>query len=186
MRKRDSHNKLRLYVIFQHRNRYSGFHWALQLAPKSENTSEKGPTALYDATNSLDVGYVDGRWRYRERRNVNVLQLGNVVARILIAKLPTLRKESDKDWTAYLDEHLERVMVVQDDPAWTCRVWVKHAIDALRALVGEFASIPEADVLESEGIPFAEASLKSLLNGEVIIKAHSDIPMKDMRNHAQS
>jgi len=85
-------NKHCLYITLQYRLDAPGFHWAIVLAPKSENLdSTVKDSQLFHVINTLQLGSPVGPgskpdWRY-ETKLVNAMRSRNLIARILVAKL---------------------------------------------------------------------------------------------------
>jgi len=184
-------NKNRLYITLQHRAEQPGFHWALVLAPKSESSdSNIKDSHIFHATNTIQPGVPIGPngkpgWRYEDKK-VNPLRSGNLVARILVAKLPTtkLLVEQAQD----IDAIVQGVQIIQNDENWTCRVWVEEALAALRAsegnLSGYFRSIPQVDngsSVETRIKKFGETAKRKIKEGSTSIKHPNDLPFEDMR-----
>ncbi|KAI9823443.1 MAG: hypothetical protein M1832_002454 [Thelocarpon impressellum] len=120
-------NKDRLYVCLFARGggvRKPGegeYHWALMSGLKREGEYAEG--TRYHAKNDIRYGIGSHRWVYEERHNA--LFVSNMMlVRILIGKITNL---------AGLRATLSSVPIVQDDPTWTCKVWVINALAALRA-----------------------------------------------------
>lgn len=61
-------------------------------------------------------------WQFEEAQVQNMRNPDNLLVRILIAKV--------KD-EARLAEIFRNVPVVQDDPSWRCRTWVRNALEAI-------------------------------------------------------
>lgn len=70
----------------------------------------------------MDIsGQTVAYWIY-ERIEPTRLRTWNLLARLIVAKIENVE---------LLEQTLESVPVVQGDPAWTCRVWVREAVAAL-------------------------------------------------------
>ncbi|KAM6494487.1 hypothetical protein JOM56_010848 [Amanita muscaria] len=176
-------NKNRLFITLQHRNEKPGFHWAILLAPKYEsgNQNEKD-SYLFHAINNISPGvtYKSGQkppWRY-ENKTANVLNSRTITGRVLVAKLSG--SESVKAQAQRIDRIVRRVPLVQNNDSWTCITWVKHALAALKATGGDFASIPAlTENLEKKITDFAEKEKKTILKGKRVEKI-KDLAQLDM------
>ncbi|KAF8523625.1 hypothetical protein JB92DRAFT_1546138 [Gautieria morchelliformis] len=135
-------NKHRLYITLQHRGDRPGYHWALLLAPTIKNESsdtEVRDCHLFHATNSITPDHPQkpggnaAAWRF-EDKPVNSRRSRNLIVRIIVAKFsPTVPLA---DLAKSIRMVVQHVPLIDDDPNWTCRVWVEEALDALRALGG--------------------------------------------------
>lgn len=98
------------------------YHWAIIVGPKEE--VEGGRGYRYHVRQRLDPAK-PGRqvWVY-EALDIPLVQTSMLLGRIMIAKVTD---------NAQLRSTLAAVPIVQDDPSWTCRIWVKNAIAALEA-----------------------------------------------------
>jgi hypothetical protein len=176
-------NKNRLYITLQYRQG-PGFHWALMLTPKSENPGRD--SRLFHAINTIQPGHPVGPsgkpdWRY-ETRHVNSLRSHSQIARILVAKLlPSTPLDA---WAVRIHEIADAVPIVQEDPKWTCRVWVESVLEALRAEAGPFCTIPQVvngGQVEDRIKAFGEKAKADVLSGTVSIATASDLPLLDLR-----
>lgn len=117
-------NKDRLYVALYARGGQdpNTYHWAIIVGPKEE--VEGGRGYRYHVRQRLDPAR-PGRliWAY-ESLEIPLAQTSMLLGRIMIAKI------TDK---AQIRSTLAAVRAIQDDPSWTCRIWVKDAITALEA-----------------------------------------------------
>lgn len=117
-------NKDRVYVALYARGGQdpNTFHWAIIVGPKEE--VEGGRGYRYHARQRLDPTR-PGRmlWVY-EALEIPLVQTSMLLGRIMIAKVTD---------NTQLRRTLAAVPVVQHDPLWTCRIWVKNAIAALEA-----------------------------------------------------
>jgi hypothetical protein len=190
-------NKSRLFVTLQHRGGRPGFHWALVLAPKSEAKTEdrqSTPCHRFHVTNSAqkDAKLLDNgkfAWRFEEEP-FNCLVPGNVVARILLAKLsssekhPTRREDSWIGQVELIKHVLECIPLVQDNPNWTCRVWLQQALRALREQGGDFATIPHIGAggrVEGAVLSFGNEATEIIQGRKGNIRQAGDFPQRDMR-----
>ncbi|CAA7267228.1 unnamed protein product [Cyclocybe aegerita] len=199
-------NKTRLYITLQHRGGKPGFHWALLLAPKTESANISTTDGYrFHALNTAQEGAIIGangqyEWRF-EHQAFNSLSTGNLIGRILVAKLSSssgsgegergrrygdcselLSSQADR-----VREIVETVPLVQNDDKWTCRVWLERALAALRSaggLDGEFATIPDVQVggeLERDIFAFGERALEEIKTRKTAIARVTDLPHGDMR-----
>ncbi|KAF8629506.1 hypothetical protein AX17_005632 [Amanita inopinata Kibby_2008] len=175
----------RLFITLQHRNERPGFHWSLVLAPKSEGTDPKVKDShLFHATNSLTLNATTTgklQWRY-EWRKVSTAKCTNIVARFLVAKLSGSQRLVDH--AESINKCLVHVPLEPYDPSWTCRIWVQHALVKLRAMEGDFISIPpvpEGSELERCIIAFGEEKKMDIINGSLVITLPKDVPQEDIR-----
>ncbi|EPQ58020.1 hypothetical protein GLOTRDRAFT_28433, partial [Gloeophyllum trabeum ATCC 11539] len=130
-------NKSRLYVALQYRGAgRPGYHVGLLLVPKHESPDPNTKDAYrYHATNSFaphaTIGK-DGRpfWRY-EHGWVKSTQVENIVARVLVAKLPGCEFQQQ---ALRIAREVEHVVLVQENSSWRCHHWLWAAMDHLRAL----------------------------------------------------
>ncbi|KAG8995888.1 hypothetical protein FRB94_006037 [Tulasnella sp. JGI-2019a] len=173
-----NNGKDRLWIIFQHRGKNPGFHWAFLLSPKNES-NDTWSTA-YDITNSILMGAdgtgnwvdlnPDSQWRYRGLRQIQPLRLGDLICRALIAKpKPGLAQA--------IEDVLSKVGIREGD---TCRIWLLRALTVLKGL---FPDIPDPSTLEAPATAFAERS-KALLVGPqptLWITNIADYPVADFR-----
>ncbi len=109
--------KPRLYIALYTNPLPNQYHWALMVGPEDvQNPS----VVRYHVKNP--PGNVSGRnvahWIY-ERTVPTRLRTWNLLARLLVAKIekPNL-----------IDSTLRSVPIIQGDPAWTCKIWVRNAI----------------------------------------------------------
>jgi uncharacterized protein DUF6914 len=117
-------NKDRVYVALDARGGQdpNTYHWAIVVGPKEE--VEGGRAYRYHARQRFDParpGHII--WVY-ESLEIPLIQTSMLLGRIMIAKVTN---------SAQLHSTLAAVPIVQDDPSWTCRIWVKDAISALEA-----------------------------------------------------
>ncbi|CAA7266306.1 unnamed protein product [Cyclocybe aegerita] len=184
--------KFRLYITLQHRNELPGYHWALLLAPKYETNDPQDPpdSWLFHATNSIQVpqggmsalqaAYGPAPWR-KETRAVSSIKSGNMIGRVLIAKLSSSTPLLVH--TQYIDEVVSAVPIVQNNPRWTCAVWALQALQLLRDHGGFFSTIPDPS---GEGFyraiyDFGDTALNAIQNRTKPIKRATDFPCVDMR-----
>ncbi|KAJ7204627.1 hypothetical protein B0H12DRAFT_468095 [Mycena haematopus] len=138
-------NKPRLYIAYYTRGRVNAtdvpFHTALLLAPK--NPSSAAPdTVRYHVVNPIEGG--KEVWKYEDRDTI--FRTEKLVAVLLLGKVG-----NKKD----LDDLLEAIPLVQDDPQWRCRHWVWAAIDSMAAQ-GILAGLPgDGEFVWRTGLQFA-------------------------------
>ncbi|PGH02262.1 hypothetical protein AJ80_08887 [Polytolypa hystricis UAMH7299] len=117
-------NKDRIYVALYARGGQdpNTYHWAIIVGPKTE--VEGGRGFRYHARQRLDPT-TPGRqvWHY-EALDIPLTQTSMLLARVMIGKVAN---------HAQLAKTLAAVPREQDNPAWTCRIWVRDAIAALEA-----------------------------------------------------
>ncbi|KAJ7500664.1 hypothetical protein B0H11DRAFT_786549 [Mycena galericulata] len=185
---RGHYNKYRLYISLLLREKQNNFHWAITLAPKNEQPNAKD-SMRYDAANTITAswnGIHPVPWRYRYDAVDPLLDL-KLVARVLVAKLP-----SDipfQEWADRIDETFRAVPLIQDNPSWNCRSWVIHALSELRALGGEFYTVPNVlDGNTEEGIivEFAQNGKAQLLARQIPFGDIRVIPSLDMRHQRRN
>lgn len=116
-------NKPRLYVtLFAHGASTTTYHWALTLSPKIEDEESHTESTRYHVKNEVNThGAVI--WKY-EKKFIGSTRTLQVLARILVDKIEP--RDVQK-----LGAVFENVPLVQDDPNWTCRIWVRDALNAL-------------------------------------------------------
>jgi hypothetical protein len=114
--------KSRLYVTLDARNKSGTYHWALALAPNTKTQTGYTPVnaTRYHARNVIQEG--NEIWEH-ERKEMSQGPNRTLIA-IYIADIP--RADVIK-----IAEILDNVPVVQNNPIWTCRSWVKDAIVAV-------------------------------------------------------
>lgn len=150
------------------------------------------PCHRFHITNSAqkDAKLLDNgkfAWRF-EDEPFNCLAPGNVVARILVAKLLSSENTRPEDsWAgqvALIKDVLESIPLIQDDLNWTCRVWLQQALRALREQGGDFAKIPHIDVrgqVEDAVLSFGNEGMEIIKRRKGIIRQPGDLPERDMR-----
>ena len=113
-------NKPRLYIALYTNPRPNQYHWALMVGPKDV---EDPSVVRYHVKNppAEIAGEVVAPWIY-ERIVPSRLRTWNLLARLVVAKI----EEPD-----LIDSTLQAVPIIQGDPEWTCRIWVKDAVAAL-------------------------------------------------------
>ncbi|KAG9234215.1 hypothetical protein BJ875DRAFT_496045 [Amylocarpus encephaloides] len=112
--------KQRLYIALYAKSG-TNYHWALLVGPKEEADNSQGKR--YHVRE--EFGHVAGqvRWDY-QGLEIQMGQTPLLLIRILFAKV----KKPDR-----LEQLLSRVVVVQDDPNWRCRHWVRDGVLALKS-----------------------------------------------------
>ncbi|KAJ7249888.1 hypothetical protein C8J57DRAFT_685288 [Mycena rebaudengoi] len=174
-------NKPRLYISLLYRQNKDNFHWAITLAPKAEIPGTKD-SMRYDAANTIHASW-DGvlPWRYRCDLVDPLLDM-KLVTRVLVAKIASNR--SFDAWCALIDQTCRAVPLIQNNPAWTCRIWAHNALGALHALNGDFSTIPDVlagNMEEGEIVAFAQIAKARLLGGNLPLGDIYAIPLLDMR-----
>ncbi|KAJ7779915.1 hypothetical protein B0H16DRAFT_1711146 [Mycena metata] len=176
-------NKHRLYISLLYRPKADNFHWAITLGPRNERPNSKD-SVRYDAANTITSAWNGAEpvpWRYRYDPVDPLLDM-KLVARILIAKLPS--NTSFEDWATTIHQTCRAVPLVQNNSAWTCRIWAIQALCALRALGGAFSTIPDVqdgNTDEAEIMAFAQVARARLLASEVKAGDIHAIALLDMR-----
>ncbi|KDQ20170.1 hypothetical protein BOTBODRAFT_27577 [Botryobasidium botryosum FD-172 SS1] len=180
-------NQDRLYITLQHRMARPGFHWALMLSPKSESSDTTVEDShIFHVLNTIQAGVPVGPsghpdWRF-EDKPTNSLSSGRLVARILVAKMPSSvpLETRAKDIAAIV----RTVPLVQGNPEWRCRVWAQEALVALRSAGGDFATVPQVTSggqIESDIMAFGDKSKEAIMKGKGLISHASELPCLDMR-----
>ena len=119
-----SFNKDCIYItLYAHSGQDSNtYHWTIIVGLKNE--VEGGRGFQYHARHKLDPAtpghYV---WHY-EAVEIPLEQTSMLLARIMIGKVTN---------EVQLATTLAAVPLIQDNPAWTCRIWVRDAIAVLEA-----------------------------------------------------
>jgi hypothetical protein len=115
-------NKDRIYIML-HARGGPGYHWALTRSPKREDPTSTNETARYHARNFPLPGGGRGQWEY-DRGSMGAIPTNNALVRILIGKLkPSMRDQ--------MEDVLAKVVVIQGNPQWNCRTWLRTAIEEL-------------------------------------------------------
>ena len=118
-------NQDRLYVaLYGQGNSAPGpddtYHWALITGPAHEVSGSRG--MRYHAKQAVsEIDPLRSTWN-RQVHDISMMPAAMILIRIMVAEI------SDAGRTGAV---LEAVPVVQDDPRWTCRIWVKDALEAL-------------------------------------------------------
>ncbi|KAK3299897.1 uncharacterized protein B0H64DRAFT_379386 [Chaetomium fimeti] len=114
-------NKKRLYIALYPsgvaRNDERKYHWGFLTGPKIED-EEEVPGTRYHVKNHPIQG-----WVYEERHVTNVQSTVTLLARILIAKIEDERR---------LVASFRNTPVVQADPNWRCRAWVRAVLASIK------------------------------------------------------
>ena len=188
-------NKYRLYLVLQHRGSHPGFHWAIVLAPKESNNPKTNDCYRFHITNSAQANAVLGtngkfEWRF-EHEPFNLVAAGNVVARILLAKVPPhsptiWNVEENTSWQQQINailEVLQTVPLIQNDNSWTCRVWTIEALLALRisgtSRSSGFDMIPV--ITQDKVLNLGSQALEIIKARQEYVRGVKDIPLFDIR-----
>jgi hypothetical protein len=143
-------NKDRIYIML-HARGGPGYHWALTRSPKVEDPSSADETARYHARNFPLPGGGRGLWEYH-RGCMGSVPTNNALVRILIGKIkPSM--------TDRMEDVLAKVEVVQGDPQWNCRTWLRTAIEELMN-VGIISRKWDWDELESKSLWYVQEKEK--------------------------
>ncbi|KAF2500856.1 hypothetical protein BU16DRAFT_523605 [Lophium mytilinum] len=119
-----SSNKDRIYIALYDRpgENPNTYHWAIIVGPKNEVEGGRGHRYHVRERLGLDRPGIF-RWQY-EAVEIPLAQTNMLLARVMIGKVAN---------GAQLPTTLATVPLVQDNPAWRCRHWVRDAIAALEA-----------------------------------------------------
>ncbi|KAM0417369.1 hypothetical protein ACHAPT_012603 [Fusarium lateritium] len=93
------------------------YQWGFLVGPKVED-QEVVQGMRYHVKNLTSQG-----WVYEKAELSNVRTTGNLLVRVLIAKVANEERLADI---------FQNVPVVQDDPGWRCRTWVANALRAVK------------------------------------------------------
>ncbi|KAF2455783.1 hypothetical protein BDY21DRAFT_288730 [Lineolata rhizophorae] len=120
-----SSNKPRLYVALYARGgaEQDTYHWALVSGPKKETDGSWGKRhhvrqQLYIASDQHHT-----RWEYEEL-GIPTAPTRMILVRVMVAKIVQLDR---------MEQILRGLPTVQNDPTWTCRLWVRDAVARLAA-----------------------------------------------------
>lgn len=111
--------KQRLYIALYFRSG-PGYHWALLVGP--EDGPERARGKRYHLKEKLDTITRQTEWYY-EAVKISMRPTGQLLVRIMIADVEKPKR---------LEQLLSRVLLVQNDPSWRCKHWVRDAILALK------------------------------------------------------
>ena len=113
-------DKYRLYIGLYARDVPNTYHWAFLISPKAA-TGSPNETIRYHVANrpAKRDGMTKDTWFF-EKRELVTLKTQLLLVRVLVAKI----EGSQKD----LEASVQRVPVIQDDPSWRCRTWVRNAL----------------------------------------------------------
>ena len=111
--------KQRLYIALYARGG-TGYHWELLVGPKDESDSSQGKR--YHVRERFDPATGRNRWDY-QGLEIPMQPTGQLLVRITIAKVEKPNR---------LEQLLSQVVLVQDDPNWRCRHWVRDGLLALK------------------------------------------------------
>ncbi|KAI9751895.1 MAG: hypothetical protein M4579_005852 [Chaenotheca gracillima] len=120
--------KLRLYVSLYARGgvEHDRYHWALTTGPKTELETDDSFGLRFHVKQIVDPKGPSPNstlWQY-EQMDMKAFATRMILIRVLIAKVLDYEK---------LEEIIRNAPVVQDDPSWTCRIWVKNTVAILAA-----------------------------------------------------
>ncbi|EDN06235.1 predicted protein [Histoplasma mississippiense (nom. inval.)] len=144
-------NKKRLFISIHHRDEmslqegirktYGAYHWGVLLAPKKSNSRDN---IAYDVSDSVQLDETrqdlnsERDWFFRIKNNVNPLDSGRLVGRVMIGKVPPQTTEND------LETILRGVALPDKESGERCRHWVWNAISTLQ----NESVIPNFDIEE--------------------------------------
>lgn len=137
-------DKHRLFItLFDRYTTPSSFHFALLLSPKGP---EDIRSIAFHVTNIIDLDNLpqDGNkvpWRY-SKYTVNPHMSSTLVAKVLVAKLPSSDTEDFQYWGGFINDILSSIPVPNSNSS-NCRTWTLTALSKLSDEGGEyFTSIP--------------------------------------------
>lgn len=112
-------NKPRLYVALYARGgeEQDTYHWALVSGPKTETDTSQGKRYHVRQRQYAENGELRSRWEYEELE-IPTSPTRMILVRVMVAKVIK--------WERML-QILRAVPAVQNDPNWTCRIWVRDA-----------------------------------------------------------
>lgn len=92
-------------------------------------------------------GKTKDTWTF-EKRELVTLKTQLLLVRVLVAKIVGSRQD--------LEASLRRVPVIQDDPNWRCRTWVKNALAQITKdrILG--TGVAHWDIVEGECLSYVE------------------------------
>ncbi|KAF8148199.1 hypothetical protein B0H34DRAFT_266278 [Crassisporium funariophilum] len=178
-------NKNRLFLTAQHRGSREGYHLAILLAPKEEKVDELDSYMFHAVNSALQptLQQMSGipPWRF-EVKKVNSKHSRSLFAKVLVAKLPT---GSIHEQAVLIQDILEQVPLIQNDPTYDCRIWPYLALEALRkSESGYFATIPLTVSVEQQVIDYVDkAMLKyrtAALEGKGFAVQHVDMRQREI------
>jgi hypothetical protein len=119
-----SSNKDRIYIGLYARGGQdpNTYHWALIVGPKNEVEGGKG--MRFHARQRHDPKNPGQHLWHYEALDIPLVQTSMLLVRVMVGKVLDGPR---------LASVLEKVPLVQQDPRWTCRIWVRDAIAALEA-----------------------------------------------------
>ncbi|OJD21612.1 hypothetical protein ACJ73_07050 [Blastomyces percursus] len=107
------------------RKTYGAYHWELLLAPKKSNGRDN---MAYDVSDGVRLDSETGQdlnlerdWFFRIKNNVNPLDSGRLIGRVMIGKVPPQMTEND------LEIILKDVALPDKELGERCRHWVWNA-----------------------------------------------------------
>ncbi|KMP01168.1 hypothetical protein DIZ76_011384 [Coccidioides immitis] len=136
-------NKDRLYVAVYFHKHPGVYHWAFVVSPKDE-TDARGKTTRYHVTNKILScdGEPKATWQY-EKSLLLEADMAKLLALVLVGKVEKSGQE--------LEDSLQKVPVVQDDPSWRCRTWTTSAMAQLaQDNILSKSSVTDWAVIETE------------------------------------
>ena len=121
-------NKPRLHVALYARGgeEQDTYHWALVSGPKTETDTSQGKRYHVRQRQYAENGELRSRWEYEELE-IPTSPTRMILVRVMVAKVIK--------WERML-QILRAVPTVQNDPNWTCRIWVRDALANLAGGVG--------------------------------------------------
>ena len=118
-------NKSRLYVALYARGgaEQDTYHWALISGPKTETDTSRGKRYHVRQHQYSENGELRTRWEYEELE-ISISPTRMILVRVTVAKVIKWER---------MEQILRAVPIVQNDPNWTCRTWVRDALANLVA-----------------------------------------------------
>lgn len=177
-----------LYLTLDHRFELPGYHWALVLSTKDspdldEDTSHAPDSYRWHLTNvpstprKADTRLVP--W-YKEQGEISMFASISLIARFTLAQFKASKHAAT---IRRINEVVDNVVIVQDDPNFRCRTWLKLVVEGLMRAEIIKLNLVDADLLESRAINEADNVMKGIAAGEIVIDRKSAIPTFDMRLH---
>ncbi|KAK2751753.1 hypothetical protein FQN55_009194 [Onygenales sp. PD_40] len=112
------------------RKMYGAYHWGVLLAPKKSNGCDN---TAYDVSDGVRLDSETGQdlnperdWFFRIKNDVNPLESGRLIGRVMIGKVPPQTTKSD------LESILRGVALPDKESGERCRHWVWNALSILQ------------------------------------------------------
>ncbi|KLJ08567.1 hypothetical protein EMPG_15995 [Blastomyces silverae] len=123
------------------RNTYGAYHWGFLLSPKKSNGRDNMAFDVSDGVRLGETGHelnLERDWSFRVKNNVNPLESGRLIGRVMIGKVSPQTTEND------LETILRGVALPDKESGERCRHWVWNAISTLQ----NESVIPNFDIEE--------------------------------------